>query len=99
MALRATQPLTEMSTRNLPWGGVKYFLYADHVSFRDVFHCTRCKCAMFECETWPISVKDTFILNTWDRRILRELHGPVTEQEIWRIITKNGGHCIKPQTR
>jgi hypothetical protein len=39
------------------------------------------------CETWSMTEKDEVMLNTWERKILRKLYGPATEQGAWRIRT------------
>ena len=38
-------------------------------------------------ETWAMIEMDMKILGTWERKILRSIHGPVVEQGIWRIRT------------
>jgi hypothetical protein len=40
---------------------------------------------MFGCEAWSMTEKDRTRLNMWERKILRKVYGPVTEQGIWRI--------------
>jgi hypothetical protein len=40
---------------------------------------------MFGCEAWSMTEKDKARLNTWERKILRKVYGPVTEQGVWRI--------------
>jgi hypothetical protein len=40
---------------------------------------------VFGSETWAMAERDVTRLGTWERRILRTLHGPVVEQGIWRI--------------
>ena len=42
---------------------------------------------MFGSETWTLSEKDKFILNAWERKILRKIYGPVHEQNTWTIRT------------
>jgi hypothetical protein len=37
---------------------------------------------MFGCEAWSITEKDK---TRWERKILRKVYGPVTEQGVWRI--------------
>jgi hypothetical protein len=39
---------------------------------------------MFGCEAWSMTEKDTR-LNMWERKILRRVYGPVTEQRVWGI--------------
>jgi hypothetical protein len=43
---------------------------------------------MFGCKAWPMTEKDKTRLNMWERKILRKVYGPVTEQGVWRI-TRN----------
>jgi len=38
-------------------------------------------------ETWALAEMDMNRLGTWDRKILRRLHGPAGAQGIWRIRT------------
>jgi hypothetical protein len=38
---------------------------------------------VFGSETWAVSEMDTKRLGTWDRKILRRVHGPVVEQGLW----------------
>jgi hypothetical protein len=38
-------------------------------------------------ETWAVAEVDMNRLVTWDRKMLRRLHGPAVEQGIWRITT------------
>jgi hypothetical protein len=40
---------------------------------------------MFGCEAWSMIAKDKTRLNMWERKILRKVYGPVTEQVVWRI--------------
>jgi hypothetical protein len=40
---------------------------------------------MFGCEAWSMTEKDKTRLNIWERKILRKVYGPVTEQGVWRI--------------
>ena len=42
---------------------------------------------VFGSETWALAEMDMKRLGTWDSEILRRVHGPVVEQEIWRITT------------
>ena len=42
---------------------------------------------VYGSEMWPMSDKDMKRLNTWKRKILRRIQGPVVEQVIWRIRT------------
>jgi hypothetical protein len=41
---------------------------------------------MFGCEAWFLTEKDKIRLNIWERKILRKVYGPITEQGVWRII-------------
>jgi hypothetical protein len=36
-------------------------------------------------ETWAMAERDVTRLGTWERKILRTVHGPVVDQGIWRI--------------
>jgi len=38
-------------------------------------------------ETWAVNEMEKKRLGTWDRKILRRVHGPVVEQGIWRVRT------------
>jgi len=38
-------------------------------------------------ETWAVSEMDIKRLGTWERKMLRRIHGPVIEQGIWRMRT------------
>jgi hypothetical protein len=50
-------------------------------------------------ETGPVAEMDTKRLNTWERKILSTMYGPVVEQGIWRIrINQELGSCMKIQT-
>jgi len=40
---------------------------------------------VFGSEAWAMAERDVTRLGTWERRILRTVHGPVVEQGIWRI--------------
>jgi hypothetical protein len=40
---------------------------------------------MFGCEAWSMTEQDKTRLNMWERKILRKVYGPVTEQGVWRI--------------
>jgi hypothetical protein len=40
---------------------------------------------IFGCEAWSVAEKDKTRLNMWERKILRKVYGPVTEQGVWRI--------------
>jgi hypothetical protein len=40
---------------------------------------------VFGCEAWSMTEKDKTRLNMWERKILRRVYGPVTEQGVWRI--------------
>jgi hypothetical protein len=44
---------------------------------------------MFGCETWKLSKKKKRtedLLNSFERKILRRIFGPVRENRMWRII-------------
>jgi hypothetical protein len=43
--------------------------------------------AVFGYETWSVPERDMKRLGTWEREILRRIHGPVVEQGLWRIST------------
>jgi hypothetical protein len=36
------------------------------------------------CETWSLSKKSKNAINIFERKILRQIHGPVKEDEQWR---------------
>ena len=38
-------------------------------------------------ETWAVAEMDKNSMGTWEREILRRIHGPVVEQGIWGIRT------------
>ena len=38
-------------------------------------------------ETWSVNVIDMKRLGTWDRKILRKVHGPAVQQGMWKIRT------------
>jgi hypothetical protein len=40
---------------------------------------------MFGCEAWSMTEKDKTRRNMWERKILRKVYGPVTEQGVWKI--------------
>jgi hypothetical protein len=40
---------------------------------------------VFGGETWAMTEMDVTRLGTWERKILRRIHGPVIEQGMWRI--------------
>jgi hypothetical protein len=40
---------------------------------------------MYEYVTWSMTEKAKFVLNTWERHILRKVYGHVTEEGVWRI--------------
>jgi hypothetical protein len=40
---------------------------------------------VFGSETWAMAERDVTRRDTWERRILRTVHGPVVDQGIWRI--------------
>jgi hypothetical protein len=44
---------------------------------------------MYGSEAWPLTEADMIRLNTWERKILRCIHGPVVENEYWRIGTNH----------
>jgi hypothetical protein len=36
-------------------------------------------------ETWSVTEMDMKRLNTWEKKMLRRIYGPVVEQGVWRI--------------
>jgi hypothetical protein len=42
---------------------------------------------MYGYETWFAVENDKVILNTWGRKVLRKVYGPVTKQGMWKIET------------
>jgi hypothetical protein len=40
---------------------------------------------MSGCEAWSMTEEDKTRLNMWERKLLRKVYGPVTEQGVWRI--------------
>jgi hypothetical protein len=44
---------------------------------------------VYGSETWPLTEIDMKRLNTWERKILKRIYGPVVEQAIWRIKTNH----------
>jgi hypothetical protein len=42
---------------------------------------------IFGCEAWSMTEKVKTRLNMWERKILRKVYGPVTEQGVWIIRT------------
>jgi hypothetical protein len=40
---------------------------------------------LYGCGTWTITGKMASTLMTWERKILREIYGPKSEQGVWRI--------------
>ena len=40
---------------------------------------------VFGSETWAMTEMDVTRLGTWERKILRRIHGTVVEQGVWRI--------------
>jgi hypothetical protein len=40
---------------------------------------------MFGYEAWSMTEEDKTRLNMWERKTLRKVYGPVTEQGVWRI--------------
>jgi hypothetical protein len=40
---------------------------------------------MFVCEAWSMTDKDKIRLNMWERKILRNVYGPITEEGVWRF--------------
>jgi len=50
---------------------------------------------VYGSEIWPMSDMDMKRLNTWKRKILRRIHGPVVGQVIWRIRTNWGKGLYK----
>ena len=43
--------------------------------------------AGYRSETWAMTEMGMKRLGTWERKILRTIHGPVVEKGIWRITT------------
>jgi hypothetical protein len=43
--------------------------------------------AVFGFETWAMAERDVTRLGTWERKILRTVHGPMVDQGIWGIKT------------
>jgi len=43
--------------------------------------------ATYGSEAWAVVQMDMKRLCTWERKILRKIHGPVTGQGVWRIRT------------
>jgi hypothetical protein len=41
--------------------------------------------ALCGSEAWRVTELDTKRLNTWKKKMLRNVYGPVVEQGIWRI--------------
>jgi hypothetical protein len=39
---------------------------------------------MYGCETWTLTEKHEKTLNTWERKILRKIFGPINDQGAWR---------------
>jgi hypothetical protein len=44
---------------------------------------------MYGSEAWSLTEADMIRLNTWERKILRYIHGPVVENKYWRIRTNH----------
>lgn len=42
---------------------------------------------MYASETWVMTRRDETMLNTWERKVLRRIYGPVREEDGWRIRT------------
>jgi sorting nexin-29 len=42
---------------------------------------------MYASETWVMTTKDEYMLNCWERKILRRIYGAVNDQGEWRIRT------------
>jgi hypothetical protein len=42
---------------------------------------------MYGCETWVLTIRSKDVLNTWERKILRKIYGPVQENGGWRVRT------------
>jgi hypothetical protein len=38
-------------------------------------------------ETWCLTANDKRSLRTWERKVLRKIYGPVSDNGIWRIRT------------
>ena len=44
---------------------------------------------MYGCETWTFSQKCADMINTFERKILRRIYGPINENGVWRIRNNN----------
>ena len=42
---------------------------------------------LYGSETWVMTAREELMLNTWERKVLRRIYGPVCEQGEWRIRT------------
>jgi hypothetical protein len=42
---------------------------------------------LYGSETWPVTVMDMKRVNTWERKLLRRIYGPVVEEGIREIRT------------
>jgi hypothetical protein len=42
---------------------------------------------VYGSETWSVIVIDMKRVGTWDRKMLRRVHGPPVQQGMWRIRT------------
>jgi hypothetical protein len=40
--------------------------------------------ALYASETWPLTKKNEVAVNTFERKILRKIYGPIQENGIWR---------------
>ncbi|PNF13601.1 hypothetical protein B7P43_G17989 [Cryptotermes secundus] len=48
----------------------------------------------YGCEGWTLNKKEESVINSFERKLLRRIYGPIKENGIWRI-RYNG----KPRTR
>jgi hypothetical protein len=42
----------------------------------------------YASETWVLTKENERALNTWERKIMRKIYGPINEGGQWRIRTK-----------
>ena len=42
---------------------------------------------VYGSETWTVSARAVPILSTWERKVLRRIHGPISDRGVWRIRT------------
>jgi hypothetical protein len=40
--------------------------------------------ALYASETWPLTKNNEIALNTFERKILRKIYGPIQENGTWR---------------